>query len=317
MNAKRYAEAEQAFLQAEAEAPGTTNALALRAKALIHLNRFEEAEQCLTGYLKSHDRSSDAKYLLAYTLFRLNRPRESLGVYTAAAELRRPTWDDLKIVGVDYVLRAPQAKAALAAMRSGDKARAITILATARKVLPEDPDLARTYLAENLAGPAEEEMRKYVASRPDDATALYGFGYILLAEQRIDDANSFFQDSLTAQSNQTESLFQLGEIALQQNQDAVAEDDFHGLLVRDSRHGGAWTEIGVIAFRAFHYEEAKSDLQRAIESAPSYQKAHYYYALRLSKLGRKTDAERESKSRRVFRRSIAPNLTSPGRNLES
>ena len=53
------------------------------------------------------------------------------------------------------------------------------------------------------------------------------------------------------------------------------------------------TEIGVLAYHGSKCEEARTDLERAIESAPSYQKAHYYYALTLSRLGRKTEADRE------------------------
>jgi Tfp pilus assembly protein PilF len=95
------------------------------------------------------------------------------------------------------------------------------------------------------------------------------------------------------QPDQTESIFQLGEIAMQQGDNDAASEDFRKVLSRDPHHGGALTEIGGLAYRASKYEEAKTDLERAIESAPSYQKAHYYYALTLSKLGRKTEADHE------------------------
>ena len=65
------------------------------------------------------------------------------------------------------------------------------------------------------------------------------------------------------------------------------------VLARDPHHGGALTDMGILAYRAARYDEAKVDLATAIESAPEYQKAHYYYALTLSRLGRKPEAERE------------------------
>ena len=88
-------------------------------------------------------------------------------------------------------------------------------------------------------------------------------------------------------------VFQLGEIALEQGEAEKAQGDFNSVLARDPHHGGALTEVGVLAYRAAKYDEAKADLERAIESAPGYQKAHYYYALTLSRLGQKEQAERE------------------------
>lgn len=170
-------------------------------------------------------------------------------------------------------------------------------LTEALKLQPTYPEatyaLARTYLAENLAKPAEDQMRKYIRFKPEDATAHYGLGYILLTEQRVDEAKAAFQKSLELQPDQSESLFELGEIAERQGEPEAAEQDFAKVLTRDPRHGGALTEIGVLAYRAANYEKAKTDLESAIQSAPAYQKAHYYYALTLSRLGQKTEAERE------------------------
>ena len=42
--------------------------------------------------------------MLGFVLNRENRPVESLEFYTKAAAITRPTADDLKIVGLDYVL---------------------------------------------------------------------------------------------------------------------------------------------------------------------------------------------------------------------
>src|SRR5438046_9577582 len=65
---------------------------------------FAAAERPLRSYLDSHHNSDEALYLLGYVLHRQNKPRESLEVYTKDAALKRPAGDDLKIVGLDYVL---------------------------------------------------------------------------------------------------------------------------------------------------------------------------------------------------------------------
>ena len=99
-----YAEAESYLRQAELEAPAQTNALALRAKALIHLDRFVEAEECLQTFIHRQTHSPDGKYLLGYVQFRLGKAKESLSTFTEAAKLEPPSPSDLRIVGLDYVL---------------------------------------------------------------------------------------------------------------------------------------------------------------------------------------------------------------------
>jgi tetratricopeptide (TPR) repeat protein len=229
------------------------------------------------------------------------------------------------------LLRTIVRSAAAEASRSGDKERALALMLRARQELPRDPDvlvdtalaamddnlypdaeqylldalkvrpdfpkatyaLARAYLAESKLQLAEEQMRKYLATKPDDATAQYGLGFILVAEQKVDDARTAFEKSLTLEPRQTESLFQLGEISVQKGESDRAADEFRKVLERDPRHAGALTEIGVIAFRGGNLSEAQGNLERAVALAPSYYKAHYYYALTLKKLGRQDEAERE------------------------
>jgi tetratricopeptide (TPR) repeat protein len=229
------------------------------------------------------------------------------------------------------LLRAIAREAALNTMRAGDPQHAFALLVKAHDILPRDPELlyesgfaaleaelykeaqqlleetlrvnptykdaryalARVYLAENWGPEAEDQMRKYIAAEPTDATAEYGLGYVLVAEQKLDDAKVAFEKSIELQPNQTESLYQLGEIALEQGRLSEARDYFTKVLARDPRHGGALSGIGILAYRAAKYDEACADLERAIAAVPNYQKAHYYYALALSRVGKKADAERE------------------------
>jgi tetratricopeptide (TPR) repeat protein len=229
------------------------------------------------------------------------------------------------------LLRDIARSAASEAARSGDNERAVAILLAAHKVAPHDADLlvdtalaamdnglwadgekylvqalsirpdfpratyalARAYLGQSKNQPAEEQMRKYLAAKPDDATAQYGLGFILTAEQKTDEARAAFEKSIALQPQQTESFFQLGEIAVQQGKRDEAKEDFQKVLERDPRHAGALTETGILEFRAGNLAEARSTLQQATTLAPSYYKAHYYYALTLKKLGDAEAAERE------------------------
>src|SRR5216683_6521909 len=92
------------FARAEEAAPGATDALLYESKAHVHLEQFTAAETALRRYLLLHADSDDALYLLGYVLHRQGKPAESLETYTSAAQHRAPTGDDLKIVGLNYVL---------------------------------------------------------------------------------------------------------------------------------------------------------------------------------------------------------------------
>jgi tetratricopeptide (TPR) repeat protein len=242
------------------------------------------------------------------------------------------------------LLREIARSAGSEAARSGDKERALAVLLRAHTIVPRDPDLlvdtalaamddglwadgekyllealtirpdfpratyalARAYLGQTKNQPAEEQMRKYLAARPDDATAQFGLGFILVAEQKVDEARAAFEKSIAIEPRQTESFFQLGEISVQQGKRDEAKEEFRKVLDRDPRHAGALTEIGILEYRAANLAEARSTLQRATALAPSYYKAHYYYALTLKKLGNQEEAEREFRIATDLQKHDAP-----------
>lgn len=94
--AGKYAEAATTFATIESAAPGATDALLYRAKALVHLEDFSAADQALRSYLQAHGNSSDALYMLGFVLNRENHAADSLTIYTQAAAINPPTSDDLK-----------------------------------------------------------------------------------------------------------------------------------------------------------------------------------------------------------------------------
>jgi tetratricopeptide (TPR) repeat protein len=242
------------------------------------------------------------------------------------------------------MLREIAAAASADLVRSGNKEQALALMLRAHKVLPRDPDLlvetalaameaglyrdaegfltealamraafpraiyalARAYLGASKGQLAEAEMRKYLALRPDDATAHYGLGYILMSEQKVEEARAAFEKSLQLEPRQTESLFQLGELASQEGKPELAAEQYIRVLEVDPRHGGALTGLGTLAYRAGKLDEAQSHLERAVAAAPSYYKAHYYYALTLKKLGKKEDSDREFRISTDLQKRDAP-----------
>src|SRR5215467_9497367 len=72
-----YSSAADIFARIETASPGQTEAQLYEAKALVHLEKFPQADAVLRGYLKSHRDSSDALYMLGFVLNRENHPGDS------------------------------------------------------------------------------------------------------------------------------------------------------------------------------------------------------------------------------------------------
>jgi tetratricopeptide (TPR) repeat protein len=75
-----------------------------QAQADLEQGQYAEAEKILRDRLADRASDVEARYLLAYALFRENRPADSLKEYTEAARQRAPRAVELKTVALDYVL---------------------------------------------------------------------------------------------------------------------------------------------------------------------------------------------------------------------
>jgi tetratricopeptide (TPR) repeat protein len=168
----------------------------------------------------------------------------------------------------------------------------------AHAISPDDAKilyaLAHVELDEQKTPQAEVHLRAYLAARPEDATAHYGLGLLLHRSMKNEEARAELERSVALQPRQTGSYYELGEMALEQNQDAEARDFYAKVLVLAPQHGGALTGMGVVAFRAKDYATAESYLKNAVFYASDYPKAHHFYALVLSRLGRQAEADAEN-----------------------
>ena len=172
-------------------------------------------------------------------------------------------------------------------------------LATALAIAPKLPDalyaLARVEIDQDRLMAAEAHLRAYLEQRPDDASAHFGLGHVLERQQRTDDAAAEFKRSITLKPAQTESYFQLGQMALDVHQDEAAHSYFRTVLARDPTHGGALTGDGILAYRRKDFTVARARLSAAVVASPEYQPAHYYLGLTLARVGEKANSERELK----------------------
>jgi tetratricopeptide (TPR) repeat protein len=153
--------------------------------------------------------------------------------------------------------------------------------------------LARTDLHLGRLEPAEEQMKRYLKVRPDDASAHYGLGKIYLQGVQFSKAEAEFRRSIEIQPKQSESYYELGQALLDRNEFEASMAQYQKTLERDPRHGGALAGMGIAYFKLKQYEEARKWLVKATLASPDYQPGHYYLGLTLRRLGDASASRRE------------------------
>ena len=187
-----YASAALLFAKAESASPGTTDALLFEAKARVHLEQFPAADAALRKYLQSHADSEEALYLLGFVLHKQNKAAESLEVYTRAAQHRHPTGDDLKIVGLNYVLL-------------NDYPDAIKWLEKAVEEEPQSKEawyfLGRAYYTRQRIREAHQAFLRALELDPRDPKSENNLGLVLEAEAQLDAALDAYRKAIAWQES--------------------------------------------------------------------------------------------------------------------
>ncbi len=239
---------------AEQQAPGKTDALLVRARALLHLNQFAEATQALRSYVAAHQASSEALYLLGYSLNRENKPADSLEAYTKAAQYVLPKAADFRTIGLDYVLL-------------NDYPDAIHWLERSAALEPDNTEtlyaLARCYYSQSRFNDAEKTFRRVLQLQPDNRRAWQNLGLVLDAQNRVSDADAAFLRSV-----------QLA--ALDPHVNEWPYLDYGGFLLDHNRPG-----------------DAIPMLERAVALAPSCAVCHEKLGRSLGLIGRVTEAQQQ------------------------
>jgi tetratricopeptide (TPR) repeat protein len=270
-----YSAAAKLFAQAERAAPGKTSALLYEAKCLVHLQNFTAAEDALRKYLAfypstSYPSSSDAFYLLGFVLNRQDRPVESLKIYSQAAAITPPTGDDLKIVGLDYVLL-------------DDYSDAIHWLEKAVERDAANVDawyyLGRAYYTTGRREQASKAFLKVLDLDPHNVKAKNNLGLILETDGETEAAIDAYRTALAWQEHSSHPSEQpyvnLGNLLMAQGQtkEALALLETAATLAPNNAYchlslGMAYRQVG-------RQEAAQHELERATQIEPSNARAHY------------------------------------------
>jgi tetratricopeptide (TPR) repeat protein len=251
---KNWLQAESAFAEVERWKPGQTDALLYRGKSLVNLGRFGEAAASLQSYRGTHAHSDDAAYLLGFVMFRQNRPKDSLEIYTQAAKLKPPSADDLKIVALDYVLL-------------GDVSDAARYLEMAVHMDPNNVEaryhLGRVHYQQNRFDQATADFQRVLQLDPRNAKAQDNLGLTLEAKNDAPSAMAAYRKAV----------------------------ELDGAAQTHSEH--PYINLANSLLQAGKTEEALPLLKTAVQLNPKFSRTHYLLSKAYLTLGQSAEAQQE------------------------
>jgi tetratricopeptide (TPR) repeat protein len=258
------------FSQADSASPGNTDALLDEAKSLVRLQNYAGAERALRSYLDSHAASANALYLLGFVLNRENRPAESLDLYTRAAAITRPTSDDLKIVGLDYVLL-------------DDYTDAIKWLQTSVAFDEANRDawyyLGRAYYTKARLDDARRAFLKVLALDPHDVRAENNLGLILESSGQPADAIDAYRTAIVWQEQNSHPSEQpyvnLGNLLSEQGRALEARAPLEKAAELAPDNAFCRMSLGVYYRKVGQMDLARRELERATQLDSDNAVAHY------------------------------------------
>jgi tetratricopeptide (TPR) repeat protein len=268
--AKDYRTAAVEFAQIENASPGATDALLYEAKCLIQLQEFPAADAALRGYIGNHAESQDALYLLGFVLHRENRPKESLEIYTRAAARQKPSGEDLKIVGLNYVLL-------------NDYADAIKWLEKAVAFEPQNSDvwyyLGRAYYSQTRVPDAKNAFLTVLKLEPFHSKAENNLGLIFESEAKPDEALGAYRNAINWQQRSPKPSEQpylnLGSLLLEQGNASDALPPLEKAVQIAPNDASCHLKLGSARLRLGKLKEAQPELEEAARLEPENAAAHF------------------------------------------
>jgi len=289
-NAHQWAQAATAFSECENLAPGKTDALLYRGKALVNLQDFPAASASLEAYIQNHPASDDALYLLGYVRFRQDRPKESLESFARAAKIRTPQAGDLKIAALDYVLL-------------NDYASAAKYLERALQVDPQDAEaryhLGRVRYQQNQFDKAIEAFDAVLKQDPANVRALDNLALCLEAKNRNQEAVATYRKAVQADSSaavrNAQPYIDFGKLLNTLNRADEAAPLLSQAVQIEPRSTTAHYQFGRALFLLGKFDDARVHVEEAIRLDPMDSSQHYLLGRIYSRMGKSAEAAAEFK----------------------
>lgn len=286
----QWSQAAAAYSQCEKSSPGKTDALLYRAKALVNLEKFNDAAGNLESYAAANPNSDDALYLLGYVRFRQDRPRESLATFARAVKTRPPQASDLKIAALDYVLL-------------NDYDDAARYLEQSLTMNPADDEaryhLGRVRYQQNKFDLAIAAFRLVLQHDPENLKAHNNLGLCLEAKDQTSPAIAEYRKAIDldakAPDHTEQPYLNEGKLLNTLNRASEAVSVLTEAVRISPSSSSSHYELGRAQFALGNLEDAQTELQKAIKLDPQNSSVHYLLGRVLSRMGKADEAAAEFK----------------------
>ncbi|WP_353062412.1 tetratricopeptide repeat protein [Tunturibacter psychrotolerans] len=241
-----------------------------RAKQDMHNSDFANAEEVLREFVEHEPNSADGLYLLGEVLMRRAQPKESLRIFTKAAAERRPTGEELRLVGLDYILLE-------------DYADAIRWLRRAAELSPNNADtwysLGRAQYSNGDFSGAESSFRRALVFDSQSMKVENNLGLALAAQNQPERAMEAYRQAVALQNNtasQSEQpLLNLGILLIDQNRPQEASEELMRATVIAPTCAQCHEALGKALVVLNRLPEAEKALETAVALEPSNPRFHY------------------------------------------
>lgn len=272
---------------AQSKPSGSQSDLAVPTQLLLH-KQYAKADALLRQLIPQHESQAELHVMLAYTLFRENKPKESLKEYTRAAQLRHPTAEDLKWVALDYVL--------LNDYKDAEKWMYQSLLMN-----PKDEmswySMGRILYTQNLFQKAEICFNHALALKPHNVDAENNLGLTYEALYQWNKAIAAYKQAIAWQqgskSPSEEPLLNLAIVYLDQNHVDKALPLLHQAEAIAPHSKRILTQLARANYRIGKYADAESELRTALSKSPKDAALHFQLGRVLSKEGKTAEAKAE------------------------
>lgn len=293
--------AARAAIQTAAPAKSPAPDLAAPTQLLLQ-RQYARADELLRKLIQQHKGQAELRVMLAYTLFRENKPAQSLKEYTRAAQLRHPTAADLKWVALDYVLL-------------NDYKDAEKWMYQSLRMDPKDEtawySMGRILYTRNLFKKAEICFQQALKLNPRSVDAENNLGLTYEGLYKWDQAIAAYKQAIAWQQNSPhpseEPLLNLGIIYLDQNHLEKALPLLKQADAIDPNSKRILKQLARANYRLGNYADAEAELRAALRKTPRDASLHFLLGRTLSKEGKKAEAKAEFAKVQALDRSHSDN----------
>jgi tetratricopeptide (TPR) repeat protein len=282
---KQYKPAQSELEKADALQPGTFEILYNLGQAYLRAGEYSKAEFVLNRALKLKPDSPDTLHLLAQVYSNESRPLDALDLLVRAHKIAPENTDIIFLM-------------ARLSMSQNYYEDAIPLLESGVAIAPQRADmlaaLGESYFQADKVDKASESFLKLIKLDPTARSYAY-LGISFLNLGRFNDAKQYFQEGLKLDPHNSACLFNLGLIAVRQEDYTQGEAMLEQALHFNPDFPAALLELANLRMVSKKYSEAIDLLRKYVKASRNPATGYYKLAMAERNLHQTEAADRDLK----------------------